>query len=180
VAGPFQLGRLTLHVAQGDIADQTTDAIVNAANSQLWMGAGVAGALKRRGGPVIEREAIAKGPIAPGEAVETTAGALGARYVIHAAVMGPDLVTTQRFIARATESALVLADRLGLGSAAMPALGTGVGGFPLEDCAREMLAVVRHVGRTSGTLHTVVFVLYGQDAYDAFATTVTTAMGTDA
>jgi O-acetyl-ADP-ribose deacetylase (regulator of RNase III) len=180
VAGPFQLGRITLHIAQGDIAAQATDAIVNAANSHLWMGSGVAGALKRRGGPDIEREAIAKGPIAPGEAVATTAGELDARYVIHAAVMGPDLVTSQRYIARAAESALVLTDQLGLGSLAMPALGTGVGGFPLEDCAHEMLAVVRHHGGTPGTLHTVVFVLYGQAAYDTFASTITDAMATDA
>src|SRR5512143_2233224 len=87
------IGRLRLTVVLGDIAEQATDAVVNAANNHLWMGAGVAGAIKARGGEEIERDAMKLGPIEPGEAVTTTAGRLKARYCIHAAAMGQDLVT---------------------------------------------------------------------------------------
>ena len=110
-----------LRVVEGDICDRSVDAIVNAANSQLWMGGGVAGAIKRRGGGDIEREATAQGPIPVGESVVTSAGALKARYVIHAAVMGPDLVTSADHIRRATLTALTRADELGLESIAVPA-----------------------------------------------------------
>ena len=155
-----------ISLIRGDIAAQDTDAIVNAANNALWMGAGVAGAIKRAGGPEIEREAVAKGPIPIGEAAVTGAGRLKARYVIHAAVMGQDLRTDADKVRRATESSLLRADELGLKSIALPALGTGVGGFPLEECARIMLDVVQ--GHTGGTLERAVFVLYDERAYQAF------------
>jgi O-acetyl-ADP-ribose deacetylase len=153
---------------KGDITDVEADAIVNAANSALWMGAGVAGAIKRRGGEEIEREARAKGPISVGDAVATGAGALPARYVIHAAAMGPNLITDEDKIAQATRSTLVLADELMVRSIAFPALGTGVGGFPADECARIMLdAVLAHLERGSG-LETVTFALFGAQTYDAF------------
>src|SRR3989440_13026049 len=106
-------------VVDGDIAQLEVDAIANAANDHLWMGAGVAGAIKRAGGEGIEREAVAKGPIEVGDAVATGAGRLPARWVVHAAVMGQDLVTSGDAIRRATQRALEVADELGAGSLAL-------------------------------------------------------------
>src|SRR6476620_3439595 len=127
---------MKLEVVDGDIAALEVDAVANAANDHLWMGAGVAGALKRAGGEEIEREAVAKGPIALGDAVATGAGRLPARWVIHAAVMGQDLLTSAYVIQSATHRALEVADDIGAESLALPAFGTGVGGFPLAECAR--------------------------------------------
>jgi O-acetyl-ADP-ribose deacetylase (regulator of RNase III) len=123
---------ITVTVLEGDITTRQVDAIVNAANNAFWMGSGVAGAIKSRGGQQIERDAVAQGPVEPGESVVTGAGALAARHVIHAAVMGQDLETDGDLIARATASALARAAERGLASIAFPALGTGVGGFPLR------------------------------------------------
>jgi O-acetyl-ADP-ribose deacetylase len=157
-----------IRLVQADIAAMDVDAVVNAANDRLWMGSGVAGALKRAGGEEIEREAIRQGPIAVGEAIVTGAGRLRARHVIHAAVMGQDLSTDADSIVRATESALRCAEDLGLRSIAFPALGTGVGGFPLEPCGRLMVSCVeRHLSRGS-RLAEVVFALRGDEAYEAF------------
>src|SRR5919108_3371306 len=100
-------------VVEGDIAALDVDAIANAANNQLWMGAGVAGAIKRAGGDEIEREAVAKGPIELGDAVATGAGRLKARHVVHGAVMGQDLVTNADLVRKTTRSCLELADELG-------------------------------------------------------------------
>ena len=154
--------------ARGDIAQQDADAIVNAANNHLWMGAGVAGAIKRAGGQEIEKEAVAKGPIPIGEAAVTGAGRLKARYVIHAAVMGRDLRTDADKIRQATQNSLRRADELALKSIAFPALGTGVGGFSLEECARIMLDVVQGHGVSGTGLERVAFVLYDEPAYQAF------------
>jgi O-acetyl-ADP-ribose deacetylase (regulator of RNase III) len=154
-----------LRVAQQDIATLDVDAVVNAANDQLWMGAGVAGALKRAGGDVIEREAMAKGPIRVGDAVVTSAGRLPARHVIHAAVMGQDLHTSADAIERATWSALARADEIGARTIALPAFGTGVGGFPLGECARIMVGVARAY---DGPLNEIVFALRGDEAVRAF------------
>src|SRR6059036_4359296 len=101
---------MKLEVVEGDIASLDVDAVANAANDRLWMGAGVAGALKRAGGEEIEREAIAKGPIGVGEAVATGAGRLPARWVIHGAVMGQDLATNAELIERTTRRCLEVAD----------------------------------------------------------------------
>jgi O-acetyl-ADP-ribose deacetylase (regulator of RNase III) len=159
---------MEITLVKGDIAQQDADAIVNAANNHLWMGAGVAGAIKRAGGQEIEREAVAKGPIPIGEAAVTGAGHLKARYVIHAAVMGRDLRTDADKIRQATQNSLRRADELALKSIAFPALGTGVGGFSLEECARIMLDVVQGHGTGDITLERVVFVLYDEPAYQAF------------
>ena len=150
----------------GDITQLQVDAIANAANDHLWMGAGVAGAIKRAGGEEIEREAVAQGPIAVGEAVATRAGRLPARYVIHGAVMGQDLRTDAELVRRTASSCLELADELGLESVALPAFGTGVGGFPLDECARSMVAAAR--GHEPRTLRRVVFAVFGADARHAF------------
>jgi len=152
----------------GDITDLEVDAIVNAANNQLWMGGGVAGAIKRKGGQQIEDEAVDQGPISIGEAVATGAGSLKARYVIHAAVMGTNFRTDAEKIRAATKNSLVKADELGLSTIAFPALGTGVGHFPLDEAARIMKEVVEDhlLGKTS--LREVIFALYGDEAYQAF------------
>jgi O-acetyl-ADP-ribose deacetylase len=157
---------MRLEVVEGDIAALKVDAIANAANDHLWMGAGVAGALKRSGGPDIEREAVAKGPIGLGEAVATGAGRLNARHVIHGAVMGQDLRTSADLVSRTTRSCLELAEELNARSLALPAFGTGVGGFPLDECARIMVAEARaHEARS---VERVVFAVYGGEARRAF------------
>jgi O-acetyl-ADP-ribose deacetylase (regulator of RNase III) len=156
-----------LEVREGDIAAVEADAIANAANDALWMGAGVAGALKRAGGEEIEREAMAQGPIELGSAVATTAGRLRARYVLHGAVMGQDLRTDAELVRRTTRACLQLADHLGCVSLALPAFGTGVGGFPLDECARIMVVEARGFAGTA--LQCVIFAVFGADAYDAFS-----------
>ena len=157
---------LELEVVEGDIAALEVDAVANAANDRLWMGAGVAGALKRAGGEEIEREAVAKGPIVLGDAVATGAGRLPAGWVIHAAVMGQDLRTSAEAIASATRRTLEVADEIGAESLALPAFGTGVGGFPLDECARLMVAAVR--AHEPSTLRRVIFAVYGPEAEAAF------------
>ncbi len=164
-----QIGNLQLTVTLGDVADETVDAVVNAANNHLWMGSGVAGAIKRKGGDEIEREAMRLGPIEPGQSVSTSAGRLKARYVIHAAVMGQDLATDAALISKATRSALAEAARLGLDSVAFPALGTGVGGFPLDSCARLMMAAALAHNCENPKPGTVRFVLRDEPAFTAFA-----------
>jgi O-acetyl-ADP-ribose deacetylase len=164
----FSLPPLTLEIVEGDIASESTDAIVNAANNEFWMGAGVAGAIKRRGGAEIEAEAMAQGPVGPGQCVITSGGRLAARYVIHAAVMGQDLRTSAALIDGATRRALVLADAHALTSIAFPAFGTGVGGFPLDACARLMIDAVNDHRSPATSLHLVRLVLFGQSAYDTF------------
>jgi O-acetyl-ADP-ribose deacetylase (regulator of RNase III) len=157
---------MQLEVVEGDIAALEVDAIANAANDRLWMGAGVAGAIKRAGGEAIEREAVAKGPIPVGTAVATGAGRLSARYVLHGAVMGQDLRTNADLVERTTRSCLELADELGCRSLGLPAFGTGVGGFPVEDCARILIAETRAFEPSA--LERVVFAVFGEDAEQVF------------
>jgi O-acetyl-ADP-ribose deacetylase (regulator of RNase III) len=167
-ASAFIVPPLTIEIVEGDIAAQSTDAIVNAANTAFWMGSGVAGAIKARGGPDIEAEAMALGPVEPGECVVTSAGHLAVRHVIHAAVMGQDLQTSASFIDRATRNALAAAEERQLSSIALPAFGTGVGGFPVAECARLMITAVRDQAASAKTLRLVRFVLFGRAAYEAF------------
>ena len=157
---------MRLEVVEGDIAALAVDAIANAANNHLWMGAGVAGALKRAGGEEIEREAVAQGPIEVGDAVATGAGRLRARWIVHGAVMGQDLRTSADLIERTTTRCLEVADELGARSLALPAFGTGVGGFPLDDCARLMVSAARTY--RAATLDRVVFAVFGPEAERAF------------
>ena len=159
---------LTIEIVEGDISAQDTDVIVNAANNMFWMGSGVAGAIKARGGQKIEDEAMAQGPVEPGECVITSGGRLAARHVIHAAVMGQDLRTSAILIEVATRRALELADSHGLASIAFPAFGTGVGGFPIAHCARTMMRTVQDYAPTAQSVRLVRFVLFGQRAYEAF------------
>ena len=163
------LGGRRITLVEGDITDQDTDAVVNAANSGLWMGSGVAGAIKKKGGQQIEDEAIAQGPIPIGEAVATGAGNLKARYVIHAAGMGPNLVTDEDKIRQSTRNALLRAHELGLGSISLPSIGTGVGGFGLSHCAETMLAEAKaFLTEHETSISEVRFVLWGREAYSRF------------
>ncbi len=159
---------IDIEVYRGDITQLGLDALVNAANNRLWMGGGVAGALKRVGGKEIEDEAFKQGPIPIGEAIVTGAGKLKAKYVIHAAVMGQDLKTDAKKIRQATKNSLLRADEIGIKSIAFPALGTGVGGFPLDECARIMISEVRQHSTRKTELERVVFALYSEPAYQAF------------
>ena len=173
----FSLPPLSIEIVDDDIAAQTTDAIVNAANNAFWMGSGVAGAIKSRGGNTIEHEAMAQGPVEPGACVLTSAGRLAAKHVIHAAVMGQDLATSAALIETATASALRLADARGLASIALPAFGTGVGGFPIAQCARIMFLAVRAHAPAARSLRLVRFVLFGQTAYSAFESVAAEILG---
>ncbi len=157
-----------VHLQQGDITEVAVDAIVNAANNRFWMGAGVAGAIKRAGGKEIEEEAVAQGPVPIGEAVVTTAGALKAKHVIHAAAMGQDLTTDEQTIGAATRNSLKRASEWELASVALPALGTGVGHFPMGDCARVMLQTTVEFLQQHTSLKKVVFVLFDEGSYQAF------------
>jgi O-acetyl-ADP-ribose deacetylase (regulator of RNase III) len=169
----LKIGAATVAIERGDISLSDADAVVNAANTTLAMGAGVAGALKKRGGVVIEEEAMRLGPVEIGDAVLTTAGNLPATHVIHAAVMGPDLKTDPEIIGQATQAVLALADKRKLASLAFPALGTGVGHVPPSLAADAMLAVVvSHLKAGGSTLKRVVFVLYQDDTYRAFVETL--------
>ncbi len=164
----MRIGKAQLEIVQGDITEQDTDAIVNAANNHLWMGSGVAGAIKRKGGPEIEQEAVAQGPIEVGGAAITTGGKLKAKYVIHAAGMGQDLHTDSEKIRKTTRSSLELAEKKKLTCISFPAIGTGVGGFSLESCAHSMLAEAVEFLQKAVNVKTVRFVLFDEKSYTVF------------
>ncbi len=154
-----------LEVIAADVTKLEVDAIANAANTQLAHGGGVAGAISRAGGPEVQRESSEKAPIGLGEAVETTAGDMPAKWVIHAATMELGGPTSAEIIERATRSTLAKAEELGARSLALVAFGTGVGGFPLSEAARIMVGAAR--GHT-GELERVVFAVHGDEAERAF------------
>lgn len=159
---------LAIEIAQGNIVEVGTEVIVNAANNEFWMGSGVAGAIKSAGGDVIEEEAMHQGPKMPGEAVFTGAGRLPYKGVIHGAVMGQNLRTTDKLIRQTTVACLVLAEKKKVKSIAFPAFGTGVGGFPLKACARIMLTAVRAFEPQAKSLERVVLCLYDNVATKVF------------
>ena len=163
-----RVGRATVETVQGDITEMDVDAIVNAANNYLWMGAGVAGAIKRKGGESIEEEAVSQGPVPVGSAVVTSGGALKARHVIHAAGMGQDLKTDADKVAAATLSSLIVAGEHGIASIAFPAIGSGVGGLSPHLCAKTMIdTVIDHLLGTE-VFDRVVFALFDEATYDIF------------
>ena len=162
------IGNTIITLQQGDIIEVKADAIVNAANNRLWMGGGVAGTIKRKGGKGIEDEAVQQGPIPIGEAVVTSAGRLNARYVIHAAGMGSDLKTDEKKIRAATLNSLRRAKELKIESIAFPSIGTGIGGFPVDRAAEVMLQTTIDHLKEKTLLKRVIFVLYGDDAYKTF------------
>jgi len=154
-----------LEVIAADVTKLEVDAIANAANTQLMHGGGVAGAISRAGGPEVQRESHEKAPIGLGEAVETTAGAMPARWVIHAATMELGGPTSADVIERATLATLAKAEELGCRSLALVAFGTGVGGFPLDEAARLMVGAARD---HTGGVERVVFAVHGEEAERAF------------
>jgi O-acetyl-ADP-ribose deacetylase (regulator of RNase III) len=157
-----------IEVEQADITTLEVDAIANAANTQLKLGGGVAGAIARAGGPSIQAECDRIAPVGLGEAAETGAGEMPSRWVLHAATMRLGGPTSAEIIRRATASTLAKADELGAGSLALVAFGTGVGGFPLDQAARiEVEEVRRHLDEGS-SLERVVFAVHGEEAETAF------------
>ncbi|MFQ5926008.1 MAG: macro domain-containing protein [Terriglobia bacterium] len=157
-----------VELRQGDLTAMAVDAIVNAANNELQLGGGVAGAIRRKGGETIQQECDRVGPVALGEAAITSGGKLKARCVIHAASMQLGGRTSADSLRASTRNSLQRAEEKSLASIAFPAVGTGIAGFPLRECAEIMLAeVVRHLRRQT-SLEKVSFVLYDQSALRTF------------
>jgi O-acetyl-ADP-ribose deacetylase (regulator of RNase III) len=154
-----------LEVVAADVTKLEVDAIANAANTELKHGGGVAAAISRAGGPEVQRESDEKAPIGLGEAVETSAGEMPARWVIHAATMELGGPTSARIIEEATRATLARAEELGARSLALVAFGTGVGGFPLEEAAQLMVGAARE---HEGGLERIVFAVHGDAAERAF------------
>lgn len=155
-------------LSHGDLTEMEADAIVNAANNDLQLGGGVAGAIRRKGGPAIQQECDAIGSIPVGFAAITSGGNLKARYVIHAASMQLGGRTTAPALRGSTAHCLRIAAEKGLQSIAFPAVGTGIAGFPMRECAQIMLReCAEHLkGKTS--LETIHFVLYDQASLEVF------------
>jgi len=158
-----------LELLEGDITEMQTDAIVNAANARLILGGGVAGAIRRKGGPKIQQECDKIGGTFVGGAVITTGGSLKAKYVIHA--VGPRMGegNEDEKLKNATLNCLKLADNNNLKSISFPAISTGIFGFPIQRCAEIMLkTTIEYLSGHTG-LQKVVFCLFGQDSYQVFA-----------
>jgi len=159
-------------IQQGDITDMDVDAIVNAANNDLILGAGVAGAIRRKGGESIQQECREIGSIPVGYAAITGGGKLKARYVIHAASMGlGDVPTTAKSLRTSTAHSLRLAADRGLKTVAFPAVGTGVSGFPMDECAQIMLTEAAQHLKGDTSLETIYFVLFDEPARNTFQRT---------
>jgi O-acetyl-ADP-ribose deacetylase len=159
-------------IRQGDLTDSDADAIVNAANNNLMLGGGVAGAIRRKGGPSIQAECDRIGPVPLGEAAVTGGGNLRARHVIHAASMRLGEATTEENLRASTRNSLARARELNLTSTALPAIGTGIAGFPLKRCAEVMIAEVReHLGGST-SLERIEFVLFDSAAEKIFKDTL--------
>ena len=160
-----------LEVQQADVTKLEVDAIANAANTRLLHGGGVAGAIARAAGPALEAESRERAPIELGSAVETTAGDMPSRWVVHAATMvDPGGRSSAEVIEKATRSTLAKAEELGARSLALVAFGTGVGGFPLDEAARIMVGVARSFDASS--LERIVFAVHGDAAERAFRSAV--------
>lgn len=162
------IGRSILELVEGDITEMDSEAIVNAANARLVMGGGVAGAIRRKGGPVIQQQCNEIGGTLVGGAVITNGGNLKAKYVIHA--VGPRMGEgdEDEKLKNATLNSLKLADERGIRSVALPAISAGIFGFPIGRCAEIMLRVtIDYIGGETG-LERVVFCLYGGDSYEVF------------
>lgn len=160
--------RAKIRLSQGDLTEVDADAIVNAANNELILGGGVAGAIRVKGGPTIQEECTRIGAIALGEAAITSAGRLRSRHVIHAASMRLGESTSEENLRPATRNALRRADENSLKSIAFPAIGTGIAGFPIERCAQAMLEEVRAHLESPTTLERVDFVLFDRRSLEVF------------
>jgi len=156
---------------KGDITEMDVDAIVNAANTDLVLGSGVAGAIRAKGGPAIQEDCDRVGPVALGEATVTTGGRLKALYVIHAASMRLGGRTSTESLRLAVHHSLQRAEEKGLKSIAIPAIGTGAAGFPMEECARIMLSQTLEHLKCRTSLEQIHFVLYDDAALKVFEDT---------
>jgi O-acetyl-ADP-ribose deacetylase (regulator of RNase III) len=159
-------GRIVLR--EGDITEQEVDAIVNAANSDLILGAGVAGAIRAKGGPTIQEECDRIGPIQVGDAAVTGAGDLPARFVIHAAGMPPGGVATEESVRSSMRRSLELAREKQCRTVAVPAIGAGIAGFPVQRCAEILLEEARAHLEAGGSVEEIHFVLFGEPTYRVF------------
>ena len=159
-------GRIVLR--EGDITEQEVDAIVNAANSDLVLGAGVAGAIRQKGGPTIQQECNRIGSIAVGGAAVTGAGNLPARFVIHAAGMPPGGVATEESVRCAMRRSLELEREKQCRTVAVPAIGAGIAGFPVQRCAEILLEEARAHLEAGGGVEEIRFVLFGEPTYRVF------------
>lgn len=157
-----------IKVIEGDITAYSVDAIVNAANNDLILGAGVAGAIRRAGGPSIQAECDRHGPIAVGDAAITSAGNLPAKYVIHAAGMSLGSGVTENSLRSCVKASLVLAEKNDVKSISFPAIGAGIGGFSLDRCAKVMKEEVENHLKAGSNLELVQFVLFGENAFFTF------------
>jgi O-acetyl-ADP-ribose deacetylase (regulator of RNase III) len=159
-------GRITLE--EGDISEASVDAIVNAANSDLVLGAGVAGAIRQKGGPTIQEECDRQGSIAVGEAAITGAGDLPARFVIHAAGMAPGGEASEASVRGSMRASLALAHEQRCHTVAVPAIGAGIAGFPMQRCAEVLIEEARRHLDGETSLEEIRFVLFGEPAYRIF------------
>ena len=159
---------LVLRLQRGDITALAVDAVVSSSNNRLWMGGGVAGALRSAGGREIEAAAICLGPVPVGEAVVTSGGRLKAKYVIHAATTGMDFTADVAGVRRAVRSALLRARELGITSLAIPALGAGMGGLPPEVAATALVDEISRETRQASRLREVTLVAWDGATYEAF------------
>jgi len=160
-----------IDLVEGDITEENVDAIVNAANTDLQLGGGVAGAIRRKAGPQVQADCDKVGPIALGEAAVTKAGGLHCRYVIHAAGMRLGGRVTQDALRNATLNSLKRAEEKKVKSIAFPAIGTAIGGLNLDTCAKDMLRVVFHYlkeNEATSSIQEVRFVLYDKDSFNVF------------
>jgi O-acetyl-ADP-ribose deacetylase len=155
-------------IIAGDLVDQDVDAIVNAANNDLVLGGGVAGAIRSRGGPTIQEQCETHGPVRIGESAVTTGGELSARHVIHAASMALGGATTTESLESSMNHAFQIADELGVKTIAIPAVGTGIAGFPIDECAVVMARSLRKALANGWGPDEVRFVLFGDGARRAF------------
>lgn len=164
----MRVNKSTIELVQGDITELLTDAIVNAANGQLVLGEGVAGAIKRKGGPAIQEECNRKAPIGVGQAVITTGGDLKAKYVIHA--VGPRIGegNEDEKLLNATLNSLKVADENKLKSIGFCAISTGIFGYPIDRCAKVMIETTMDYLKEETGLKKVVFCLYDANSYKVF------------
>ncbi|MHA2353177.1 MAG: macro domain-containing protein [Candidatus Thorarchaeota archaeon] len=167
-----KVGAVVVKTYMGDITELTVDAIANAANSDLWMGSGVAGAIKSKGGQQIEDEALSMGPIRPGQAVMTTAGALPSKYVIHCAGMPPGGKATYWKVLSSVQAALNIASDHNLSSVAFPAIGAGVGGLSEEQSAKAIIEGIAHYSRTQNSVKEITVVGLNKYVCDCFCNAI--------
>jgi O-acetyl-ADP-ribose deacetylase (regulator of RNase III) len=167
-----------ISIIAGDLVEQDVDALVNAANNDLLLGGGVAGAIRARGGPAIQRECDAHGPVKVGEAALTTGGELAARHVIHAASMALGGLTTTESLSSSMRHAFRLARENGIKTIAIPAVGTGIAGFPMDECATVMAKALKSAIAEGWQPEEVRFVLFGDGARRTFEDHFRSAFGT--